>query len=390
MSIWRKPKVAIDTIRYLSSKILTRSGYPVREGKHHNNNISRVSCNSKLNSFHAFEKQNHPARPHFNGARTFYRGAYHAYKNQIPRDLRSILNQILRVPRKTLITAGLVAGGVFITVWGSERIPYSKRIHLIFLSKDFERTIGEHSFNGVVKQYEGRILPETHPESVRVKLVVKDIIEALQRGLRYEPVERSDLAYNNEVHDDDKGVRKKCTKKGQAKGSKVATHHLEGLNWEILVVDYPVVNAFCVPSGKIVVLTGLLDRFKSDAEVATIIAHEVGHVVARHGAENISNTMCFAILMIVLSLFADTSKITNLDDAYKYFLHLPFSRKYLFQCAPQVYEKLGDGNSSSSDYLSTHPSGKKRAQLLSRDKVMEEAFSIYRESNSGRGIEGFL
>ncbi|KAI3944427.1 hypothetical protein MKW98_006588 [Papaver atlanticum] len=100
MSILRKEKVSIATIRYLSSKILTRSGNPVCKGKHqwkqhfvsinslpsgNNYNISRVSCNSKLNSFHAFQKphQNHPARPFFNGARTFYRGAYHAYKNQI-------------------------------------------------------------------------------------------------------------------------------------------------------------------------------------------------------------------------------------------------------------------------------------------------------------------
>ncbi|KAI3886038.1 hypothetical protein MKX03_003619 [Papaver bracteatum] len=99
--------------------------------------------------------------------------------------------------------------------------------------------------------------------------------------------------------------------------------------------------------------------------------------------------------------------MTNLDKAYKTLLHLPFSRRmekeadyigllllasvgYDPRGAPQVYEKLGDGKSSSSDYLSTHPSGKKRAQLLSQEKIMEEALGIYRKSNSGRGIEGFL
>lgn len=60
--------------------------------------------------------------------------------------------------------------------------------------------------------------------------------------------------------------------------------------------------------------------------------------------------------------------------------------------APQVYEKLGKltGDSAWKDYLSTHPSSKKRAQLLSQAKVMEEALSIYRETMAGRGIEGFL
>ncbi|KAI3942330.1 hypothetical protein MKW92_041467 [Papaver armeniacum] len=340
-----------------------------------NNNISGVSWYSSTHS-----KINYRARRFLDGARRFYREAYDAYEKH----------------KNTLITVGLVVGGVVTAVWGSERIPYSERIHLIFLSKDFERKIGKRSYNGVLKKYEGKILPETHPESVRVRLIAKDIIEALRRGLRYEQV-GSDLEYNKEV---DKEVQEIA---GQAKkGSQVVTYHLEGLDWEILVVDEPTVNAICMPGGKIVVFTGLLNRFKSDAEVATILAHEVGHVVARHGAENITNTMCFVILRLILSQFANTNEMTNLDKAYKTLLHLPFSRRmekeadyigllllasagYDPRGAPQVYEKLGDGKSSwSSDYLSTHPSGKKRAQLLSQEKVMEEALSIYRKSNSGR------
>lgn len=60
--------------------------------------------------------------------------------------------------------------------------------------------------------------------------------------------------------------------------------------------------------------------------------------------------------------------------------------------APSVYEKLGKvtGDSLLRDYLSTHPSGKKRAQLLAQAQVMDEALSIYREVRAGRGIEGFL
>lgn len=60
--------------------------------------------------------------------------------------------------------------------------------------------------------------------------------------------------------------------------------------------------------------------------------------------------------------------------------------------APQVFEKLGQvtGDSALRDYLSTHPSGKKRAQLLAQAPVMEEALTLYREVIAGRGIEGFL
>lgn len=64
-------------------------------------------------------------------------------------------------------------------------------------------------------------------------------------------------------------------KEGRERGSKPMTSHLEGLNWEVLVVNEPVVNAFCLPGGKIVVFTGLLEHFRTDAEIATIIGHEV-------------------------------------------------------------------------------------------------------------------
>lgn len=61
--------------------------------------------------------------------------------------------------------------------------------------------------------------------------------------------------------------------------------------------------------------------------------------------------------------------------------------------APKVYEKLGKitgGNSAIGDYLSTHPSGKKRAELLAQANIMEEAVTIYRDVRAGRGVEGFL
>jgi len=135
-------------------------------------------------------------------------------------------------------------------------------------------------------------------------MIANDIVEALKRGLSKENV-WSDIDYASE-HTvfgeesgketinaltenegkvggnwhredevlDDKWVQK-SRKKGQEKGSQPNTSHLDGLNWEILVVNDPMVNAFCLPGGKIVVFTGLLEHFRSDAEIATIIGHEV-------------------------------------------------------------------------------------------------------------------
>lgn len=64
-------------------------------------------------------------------------------------------------------------------------------------------------------------------------------------------------------------------REGKARGSQPATRHLEGLNWEVVVVRDDMVNAMCLPGGKIIVFSGLLDHFKTDAEIATVIGHEV-------------------------------------------------------------------------------------------------------------------
>ncbi|KAL7003228.1 metalloendopeptidase [Sarracenia purpurea var. burkii] len=334
-------------------------------------------------------------------------------------------------PRTVLIVV-LVGSGAFITVYfgNLETVPYTKRKHFVILSKNLERQLGESQFQQMKREFKGKILPAIHPESVRVQLITKDIIEALQRGLSHEQV-WSDLGYGSEsagTHEssghetlkalsesaegkwhredeilDDKWVQE-SRKKGQDRGS--ATGHLEGLNWEVLVVNEPVVNAFCLPGGKIVVFTGLFTHFRTDAEIATIIGHEVGHAVARHVAEGITKNLWFAILQLILYQFI-MPDLANTMSAL--FLKLPFSRRmemeadyigllliasagYDPRVAPKVYEKLGKvtGDSALRDYLSTHPSGKKRSQLLAQAKVMEEAMAIYREVQSGQGIEGFL
>ncbi|KAI4330860.1 hypothetical protein MLD38_029105 [Melastoma candidum] len=113
-------------------------------------------------------------------------------------------------------------------------------------------------------------------------------------------------------------------KKGKEQGSKSETSHLEGLNWEVVVVNEPMVNAFCLPGGKIVVFTGLLEHFKMDEEVATVVGHEVGHAVARHVAEQITKNLWFTIIQIILYQFV-MPDIANVMSTL--LLRLPFSRK---------------------------------------------------------------
>ena len=62
------------------------------------------------------------------------------------------------------------------------------------------------------------------------------------------------------------------------------------LSWDYAVFQDDTPNAFTLPNGKIGVTTGLLDLVENDDQLAAIIGHEVGHVVARHAAERYSQT----------------------------------------------------------------------------------------------------
>jgi predicted Zn-dependent protease len=66
---------------------------------------------------------------------------------------------------------------------------------------------------------------------------------------------------------------------------------LPNAKWEFVVFESKELNAFALPGGKVGVYTGLLQLAENDAELATVIGHEIGHVIARHGAERMSEAM---------------------------------------------------------------------------------------------------
>jgi len=160
--------------------------------------------------------------------------------------------------------------------------------------------------------------------------------------------------------------------------------------WEAVVVKSRVVNAFAIPNGKIVVFTGLLPVAETDAGLAAIIGHEVAHVVARHGAERMSQAL---MAQIVLDTANIALAIKNpryqpaigaaLGLGAHFGVLLPFSRLHeseadllgLFYMAKAGYdpaEAIGvwqrmearAGGSGRWEYLSTHPSpATRRSQL---------------------------
>jgi len=70
-----------------------------------------------------------------------------------------------------------------------------------------------------------------------------------------------------------------------------AVAQLSNAQWEFVVFESPEANAFCLPSGKVGVYTGILPITKDEAGLATVIGHEVAHAAAHHGAERMSEAM---------------------------------------------------------------------------------------------------
>ena len=64
-----------------------------------------------------------------------------------------------------------------------------------------------------------------------------------------------------------------------------ALSHREHLQWHFTVLDSPDVNAFALPGGYVYVTRGIMAFMESEADLAGVIGHEIGHVTARHGAQ---------------------------------------------------------------------------------------------------------
>ncbi len=74
------------------------------------------------------------------------------------------------------------------------------------------------------------------------------------------------------------------------------------LDWDYTLLDSAVLNAFALPGGKVYISRGLADKLKNEAQLAGVLGHEVGHVLARHGNQRISKQIGFNIAMAGLAV----------------------------------------------------------------------------------------
>jgi predicted Zn-dependent protease len=103
--------------------------------------------------------------------------------------------------------------------------------------------------------------------------------------------ESSEIAQGKEAHEQvlaEYGVYNdpKLQAYVDALGQRLAKHsHRQNLEWHFTVLDSPEINAFALPGGYVYVTRGILPYMSSEADLAGVIGHEIGHVTARHGSQ---------------------------------------------------------------------------------------------------------
>jgi predicted Zn-dependent protease len=165
----------------------------------------------------------------------------------------------------------------------------------------------------------------------------------------------------------------------QELGAKIAaTSERPDLNWTFTVLDDPVVNAMALPGGYIYVNRGILAYFNSEAELVSVLGHEIGHVTARHSVEQMSRAQLAQLGLGVAALAGERfSQLVGLAGQGVGILFLKFGRddenqsdalglRYMTRAGydpyemPKVFATLdrvsgSQGLRGTPQWLSTHP-----------------------------------
>ena len=161
---------------------------------------------------------------------------------------------------------------------------------------------------------------------------------------------------------------------------------INNYNWEFILIDSKdTLNAWCMPGGKIAFYSGILDITANNNGLASVMAHEIAHAVARHSVERASQALAINLGTTILDIALDgTLSNTSADDyLVNLGLSLPFNRlqeseadylglafmtmaNYDNHESYKVWQRMADAQKGNNppEFLSTHPSPKNRIEKL--------------------------
>ena len=178
-----------------------------------------------------------------------------------------------------------------------------------------------------------------------------------------------------------------------------ATSERPTLPWTFRVVDDPVVNAFALPGGFIYVTRGILAHLNSEAELAGVVGHEIGHVTARHSVSQMSKQQLAQIGLAVGTIASpEFERFAGIASAGLGVLFLKYSRdaerqaddlglRYMRRVnydpreMPHVFEMLtrvsqAEGGGRVPEWLATHPDPENRRGRIEQEiAALPQTFS---------------
>lgn len=192
----------------------------------------------------------------------------------------------------------------------------------------------------------------------------------------------------------------------QRVSQRIAAASNQNFEWECKLVQSNAANAFCLPGGKIVVYTGILPVAENEAALAFVMGHEVGHAVAQHGNQRMTQTLIVQGGLAVADItFKDSTQhdtiLGALGAGAQVGVLLPFSRSHESEAdemgliymaragydpsvGPGFWERMGAGGEQPPEYMSTHPSHTTRAADLRAQ--MPKAQAIYAAAPKKYGL----
>jgi len=177
-----------------------------------------------------------------------------------------------------------------------------------------------------------------------------------------------------------------------------------GFKWEFKVFESEQANAFCLPGGKVAVYTGLFKFTSNDAELATVMGHEIAHAILRHGGERMGHGMIQQVgAGVIAASEVDSGWLTAYGIAANYGAMLPYSREHEYEAdqvgmlfmakagydphaAISFWKKFGktSGQSALGEFLSTHPIGRHRVEEL--QAKLPTVLQLYQKSKVKYGL----
>ena len=200
----------------------------------------------------------------------------------------------------------------------------------------------------------------------------------------------------------------------QSIGQALVPHtHRPQLAYRFAVLDTPVVNAFAVPGGYIYVTRGILALMGSEAELAVVLGHELGHVNARHGVRRMSEMMLVQVGLAVGSALSETFaevaglagvgvqllflKYSRDDERQADALGVEYARKGVYNPGEMVaffssLGKLGDlsGGQALPGFLFTHPLTSERIEKVRQMLTPNDQTLEVKERPYLRRIDGLV